>query len=213
VRLRSPRPARPRPQVRRAPGQTASEVLVVLALLGIFAGLALPGTDRAFKRARLRGASRDLGLLFRRARTEAVLTRQRLGVVFERADGYSYAIYRDGNGNGIRRADIRSGVDVRLVGPVRIPERYRGVEVRIGPPPPIPRIPPEPGEVEDLDDPVKFGPTDIVSFSPEGTTSAGTVYLSIGRSYLAGVRLLGVTGRVRMWEYDPFQRRWQLLST
>ena len=44
--------------------------------------------------------------------------------------------------------------------------------------------PPGSGPLRDLDDPVKFGRSDLVSFSPLGRSSSGTVYLEDGRGGL-----------------------------
>jgi hypothetical protein len=181
----------------------------MLAIVGLFTAVVVPVTGSSLERGRLRAASRHLGTLFRGLRNEAILLNRRLGVIFDPADGYAYSVYLDGNGNGIRRADIASGVDTRLRGPVRIGGEFAGVEVRIGPPPPIPLIPPERGRLDGLDDPVKFGPSDIVSFAANGDSSSGTVYLSIGAARMAAVRLSAPVGRVHFWEYDPSGHTWE----
>jgi hypothetical protein len=58
-------------------------------------------------------------------------------------------------------------------------------------------------------DPIRVGRSRMLSFSPTGTSSTGTVYLrGRGRRQLA-VRVLGVTGRIRALWFDFGAGRWQ----
>ena len=198
-----------RPWARSGRGRGLTETLVVLALLAWFTALGMPIARESLVRWRLRAAGREMAMLFRRARTEAALFGRSIGVIFSRAEGYRYALYRDGNGNGIRTLEVRRGIDVRIAGPFSLPERFPGVQIRIAPPPPIPEVPPETGWLGNLEDPVKFANTDIASFSPDGSCTGGTLYLSMGRERMAAVRVLGATGRMRLWEYDARGRRWE----
>ena len=198
-----------RPAISRSRGRGLGETLVVLALMSWFTAIGVPVAGESLRRARLRGAAREMGMLFRRARSEAALQCRNVGVVFFAAEWYHYSLHLDGNGNGIRMQEARRGIDPRVAGPFSMSERFPGVEVRIAPPPPIPEVPPDTGKLDDLDDPVKFVPSDIVSFSPAGSSSPGTLYLSMGVSRMSAVRVLGATGRVKFWEYDARGRRWE----
>jgi hypothetical protein len=57
-------------------------------------------------------------------------------------------------------------------------------------------------------DAVRLGASDLLSFSPFGTATSGTVYLRSrgGRQY--AVRILGATGRVRVLEYSHETGKW-----
>ena len=87
----------------------------------------------------------------------------------------------------------------------------RVATIRLGFPPggPFPRIPPNRGVIENLDDPVQFGRSDVVSFSRLGRSSSGTVYLADGRESLFGVVLVGPSSRVRVWRFDARAGRWR----
>ena len=178
------------------------ELLAVLALLGILLGSSLAPLGEAIERARLRSAARDMATTFRLARTEAILRRTSVGVVFERASGYAFRIHVDGNGNGIRTSETRSGVDPCTRSAESIAERYRGVRVGLLSSLAVPRIPPDTGTLAAGADPVQFGASDIVSFSPSGKCTPGTLYLTVGERRVAAVRVLGPIGRVRIWEYE-----------
>jgi hypothetical protein len=58
------------------------------------------------------------------------------------------------------------------------------------------------------DDPIRFGRSDLVSFSPRGTSSSGTLYVSDGRLAAAAIVLYGGTGRIRIWVYDRERGAW-----
>jgi hypothetical protein len=122
-------------------------------------------------------------------------------------DGWAWFAVRDGNGNGIRTAEIRDGRDPVLSGPHGI---GFGSGVRFGFPPAIvpPAIPPRSGRIDRLDDPIRFGASDLIAFSPRGSASSGTLYLTDGARELYGVVLFGVTGRVRVARYDAATGRW-----
>ena len=67
--------------------------------------------------------------------------------------------------------------------------------MRVGINPGIPALPPEQGPLSG--DPVRFGVSDILSFSPLGTATPGTFYLA-GDSGQAAVRVTGGSARVRL---------------
>jgi hypothetical protein len=56
---------------------------------------------------------------------------------------------------------------------------------------------------------VRFGVSDIVTFTPQGTASSGTLYVSDGRDTVFAVVLYGRTGRIRTWRFDRGAWRWR----
>jgi hypothetical protein len=54
---------------------------------------------------------------------------------------------------------------------------------------------------------VVFGSTDVVSFSPVGDASSGSLYVSDGRM-LAAIVLYGPTARARVYRYDAAREEW-----
>jgi hypothetical protein len=60
------------------------------------------------------------------------------------------------------------------------------------------------------DDPVRFGRSDLVSFTPVGSASSGTLYVTDRRHALFAVVLFGPTARLRVWRFVPAERRWTL---
>jgi hypothetical protein len=151
--------------------------------------------------------------VIRQARAMAANRGRYVAVRFHREEeGYRFAIYEDGNGNGVREADIKNGVDREISTPEKIESRFPGVQVRIVDRSKISKIPPAGGDLKNHHDPVKFGNSDLISFSPLGSSSSGTLYLSAGRYDMAGVKVFGPTVRIQIWIYDYFKDGWRKMK-
>jgi len=178
----------------RAPGFTLVETLLVVALMLVFAALAAPALRARSVEAHLLGAGQAFRSEFRRAQSMAVRSNTYTAIRFERrGDEAYYGIYADGNGNGVLSSDIRSGHDPLVAGPFPLTGGAPGVRVAINPG--TPAVPPERGLLEG--DPIRFGPSDLLSFSPLGTATPGTFYLA-GEVAQAAVRVNGGSARVRL---------------
>lgn len=194
----------------RQRGFSLVEALAVVAIAGIAAAVAFPAAAALRNGGRAAAGARVLAMEMHALRWRSVAQRRAHGLLFTRdAQGWSWRVARDGNGNGIRTAEVAGGVDPVLSGPHRLESRVEGA--RLGAPPggPHPEVPPRTGSV-DPDDPVAFGSSNVVAFGPLGTASSGTVYLTDGRTALQAVVLFGPTSRVRVWSYDTRSGRWML---
>ena len=192
-------------------GFTLAELLVVVALAGILLAAAVPALASLRAGARGGAAARVLAGEFRDLRFRSVARRRYHALAFERdARGWAWRVVRDGNGNGVRTVEIRAGTDPVLSGPHRLEDRVERVRPGFPDDGPFPAVPPARGWIDRLDDPVRFGRSDLVSFSPLGRSSSGTVYLTDGIRGLWAVVLYGPTTRVRVWRYDRGSRRWVL---
>jgi prepilin-type N-terminal cleavage/methylation domain-containing protein len=187
-------------------GFSLVEVLVAVAIVLAMAAAALPVFRAQFADAHLVGAGQQFKSQFRLAHSAAVRAGVYTAIRFERRDDgtFWYAVYQDGDGDGVRSADIEAGEDRLVSGPFPLTGGAPGVSVAINPH--VPALPPEHGELSG--DPVRFGPSDILSFSPVGTATPGTFYLA-GDSAQAAVRVTGGSARVRLmvWRGGVWRER------
>ena len=122
-------------------------------------------------------------------------------------DSYQYAAYADGNGDGVRAADIESGVDPRIQDDEQLSNQFAHVAFGTLPGlPPVDPASPPPGA-----DPIRFGVSDSAAFTPLGTATPGSLYI-IGRSRAQYVvRVLGETGKTRILKFDAKVGQWKPL--
>jgi type II secretory pathway pseudopilin PulG len=179
-----------------APGYTFLEVLFASALLCILAGISIPSVVGAVDRSRGAGAARYLAARMALARARAVSRSATVGLLFgEDERGRWFSVVEDGNGDGIRTRDIDERVDRVVDAPVVISDLFPGAAIGLAPGTPAA-------------DALALGGTTILSFSPNGTASSGTVYL-VGRDGTQwSVRVLGVTARARVLRYERATNRW-----
>jgi hypothetical protein len=179
-------------------------LLIVLLSAGVIAAMAAPLTAGVVEAGRIRHAAGFLSSRFRLARQEAIARSANVGVVFDIEDeGWRLRVCRDGTRNGLRRADVQSGVDPCFDGPYALDELFPSVTIAVDPALRGPGG--EPGSA----DPVRFGSADIVSFSPLGSCTAGSVFLRSRSGQQFTVRVGGLTSRIRVLWYEPAQSAWR----
>lgn len=190
-----------------ARGYSLVELLVCVAVLGLVLTAALTDTRDARRRVAVDGAARHLALALRAARTEAALRGRSVAVQFlASAEGVTYRLVADGNGNGVRGPDIEAGVD-RALGPVRrLDQDFAGIRFGVGCD--CPGI--DGGEaLNPGSPPVQFGGSALAVFTAQGTATSGTAYVTAGdASSSFAVRVLGSTGRTRVLRFDPARNAW-----
>jgi hypothetical protein len=184
-------------------GLTLQEMTVVCGLVGLLAAFSIPSFEAYSRRARIAGAARLFTGEFRKARSMAVRSGVYTAIRFERRDGGpEFSVYADGNRNGVRSAEIEKGLDRRIAGP--FPLHGGAPRVSVAVLPGLPAVPPDTGLLQG-DDPIRFGRSDILSFSPLGTATPGTFYLA-GEGMQGAVRVT-TSARVRLLLWHG--GRWQ----
>lgn len=186
------------------------ELVIALALFSLIVVVSIPSLVEISARMRVRMAAQEVANTLVSARSHAVRYSARVGVKFRTLeDGrVTYTLYRDGDGDGVRNADIASGRDP-AVGPPRQLQGF-GSGVRFGFPQGVaPRDPGNPSRrLDRLDDPLRFNVSDLASFDPVGGSTPGTAYLTDGQRQLAAVRVYGRTGKLRILIYDVETETW-----
>ncbi len=196
--LRSHRPAR---------GITLFELLTTLAILSLTAGLTSAAVHTFAGMTSLRAATHEIASVFSQARNRALFRNAYSGVKWIARDGdLSLEIHDDGDGDGVRNDDIDRGVDPLVFGPVTVKNRWP--KVTVGFIPGFLARDPKGNPVGDLSDPIRFGRSDIASFSPAGDCSPGSVWLGDGHDRQALVRLTPGSSTIGIYEWVASRRTW-----
>src|SRR5436190_9036347 len=150
----------------RSRGMSLAECLVTVAIIAIMTMLALPNAAEMMRR-------RDLYREAERVRESMAYTQMRAyslsancGVYyFQRGSEWMYAVYLDGDGDGVLRKDILSGTDKLIEGPYALLDHPTLIGVGFAP------GMTDPDSMQPLSaaaSPVAFNQSAICSFSPRG---------------------------------------------
>ena len=180
----------------RAAGYTVIELLFVLGAIVLVAGITVPTMIGTIDRSRGMAAARFLASRLTLARTQAVSWGRSVALRFEDdGNGIAFSVYEDGNRNGVQTADIQRHVDRQLEPRILLSEQFPGVAIGM-----TPGDPPAAA--------VRLGGTTLLSFSPLGTATSGTIFVRGRDGTQWAVRVLGVTGRTRVLRYAPETGEW-----
>jgi len=187
-------------------GAALIDLVAATALTVVLAAIAVPMAAGTLDRERaIMGAQYLVGQL-QRARLESLRRGQSVAVHVRIAgDRAACQLFVDGNGNGVLQRDIDRGVDPALAPETWLDEQARAVTLRIN------QTITDVGGSTTLvagDDPVRIGSTSLVSFSPQGGATSGTLYVAATRGPQMAVRIFGATGRVRTLVFDAPTRQW-----
>ena len=186
-----------------AAGFTLIELVFALALSIVLVGVAIPVGADALDDMRTRAAARYVAGRIATSRLGAINRSRAIGLRFvPGSPDYQFGAYVDGNGNGVRTLEIQSGTDVPLGTSRQLGADFRGVHfgLTIG-------MPDLDGLRNTSTDGVRIGTPKILTVSPDGTATSGTLYVQGARAQYA-VRVLGATGRTRVLKYEPGSRSW-----
>jgi type II secretion system GspH-like protein len=166
-----------------------------MVLAAVVAGFAVPQVLVALDRQTAWAAARYLAARMAVARSHAVMRSANVALRFttDRGD-VMFQMFLDDNHNGVRSLDIGSHVDRELDAPTRLSELFPGVVIGIS--------------TELGTDPVKIGTTNLLSFTPLGTATPGTIYVRGRDGLQLAIRITGATGRARLLRYVPRTREW-----
>lgn len=192
---------------RRTAGYALVELLAVLLILGFLFAVGLPALAQISAQISLKTACVDLASMLNQVRAQAAFDGKDVGVKWQLTeDDLIYTVYADGNGNGILSDDIRRGIDPRVAGPVSLKKRYPGITFSFFPG--FKGADPGGAPIGDLSDPIRFGRSDICTFSPMGRATPGSLYMSNGRDRQAVIRVSPMSAALQVYDWVPGARKW-----
>ena len=122
-------------------GLSLLESLVVLALLATGVLVVVPTAAEVGRRDRVTAAAREIATAFHALRWKSVSEGRNRGLYFEqRAEEWVWTEVADGNGNGLRTAEVRDGTDPAVAAERRPVVHDAGVFLGFPPGKRIPRI-------------------------------------------------------------------------
>ena len=176
-------------------GFTLIEAMVVLIVMSVMLIISV-GAIGAIKE---QSASSALVTTFQavtsEARSRAIFENVSFGITFTDAGGrVSIRLYRDGDGDGVTKDDIRRGKDKAVSMPEPLANEGSAIALPVG-------VTEDPtGRPLKGQDAVRFGSGDILTFTPRATATPGTLYINEGVSDNGwAVRVAGIDGRIRVY--------------
>jgi hypothetical protein len=183
-------------------GYSLVEAVVMMFLMGLLSLVGIGSFTRLAAQSSTRALAQVVRSLVAESAARAVSGRAYVGIVFERGErGASARIVEDGDWDGVTHEDIARGTDRPLGSPIYLREghAYLGLPDAV-------RTDPSGAPILD-DDPVRFGRGDILSFSPTGTSTPGSLYLrDVSGKEAWAFRVAGLDGRIRCYRW--WKGRW-----
>jgi hypothetical protein len=168
----------------------------VLGLVAVITAAAVPQALASLDHDRAVVAARYVASRMRLARMQAVSRSATVALRFdEGAQTTALASFIDGNHDGVRTQEIHAGVDRLLDAAVPLGSLFPGGL----------------GSHAAVDRGDAVGRPDVrtlVSFTPAGTASSRSVYVTGRDGSRYAVRVLGATGRTLLERYEPSRGRW-----
>jgi hypothetical protein len=171
--------------------------MLAIALLAVLGGIAIPQALGTLDSARTGAAARYVVSRLMLARAQAVQRSASVAIRIDRdTRGFRVAAYQDSNRNGVRSRDIELQIDRAIEREVRLPELFPGVDFGLS----------IDGQAAD---PIQLGGTSLLTFTPTGTATSGSLYIRGRNGLQYAVRVIGATGRTRLQRYDERQHGWR----
>lgn len=189
----------------RRNGYSLTEMLVAVAIAGLFVLVSLPALGNVQRRMALRAATAEIRSIFHVSRMRAIAQGRNTGLKFKRVGSeWTFATYDDGDGDGLRNDDIARRIDKLVEEPRVVLRESRAVTIGL-----LDRTikDPDGARLRPRDSPVQFGRSLLCSFSPFGQATPGTIYLT-DRQNLWAVRVYGPTAKIRVLRWDDERRKW-----
>jgi len=182
--------------------------MFVCGLIATLSGVAVPQILASLDAMRTAAAARYVSARLQSARMTAVMRSAAVAIRFKTdASGYTFTAYIDGNRNGVLTREIQSGVDRQIAGVGHLGDSFAGVDFGT-----TENLPPvDSGGAPPGSDPIRIGASDLLTFTPRGTSTTGSLFVRGRRGDQYVVRIFGDTGKTRILKFDERSGKWKPL--
>ena len=190
-----------------ARGAAVIDIIVATALCVTLAAIAVPVVGGTLDRERTIVGAQYLAGQLQRARLESLKRARAVAVRLELVDDRThFQLFADGNGNGVLQRDIDRNIDLPLAPAEWLDQQVREISLRLN------------QDVTEIagsatigpgDDPLRIGSTSLLTFTPVGTATSGTLYVAAPQGPQMAIRVFGATGRIRVLMFDARMRQWR----
>ena len=188
-------------------GAALIDIIVSSTLCITLAAIAVPVVGGTLDRERSIVGARYLAGQLLRARLESLKRARAVAVRLELVDGRThFQLFADGNGNGVLQRDIDRRVDRPLAPGEWLDDQVREISLRLNQD--VAEIAGS-GTLGPGDDPVRIGNTSLLTFTPIGSATSGTLYVAGPRGPQMAIRIFGASGRIRVLMFDAQMRQWR----
>ncbi len=187
-------------------GVALADILAATALTALVSATTIPVVAGALAHERTRVGAQYLATVLQQTQLEALRRGTFVALrLTPGPHGTRWQAFADGNGNGVLARDIEDGIDVPLGPADHLGVHAREVSLRLNQA--VPDIGGD-GMLSAGADPLRIGRSSLLSFSPTGSATAGTLYVSAPRGPQMAIRITGPTGRVRLLRFDMGASAW-----
>jgi hypothetical protein len=185
-------------------GTSLVEALVAAAVAVTVGAASVPALLGQRDSLHAAGAARHVAALVHATRAESLKRGVHVALVFQWSGrDFRFAMFADGNYDGVRAADMAAGIDRQVSAWVLIGDQFPRAAFGI-----VPGVSDPDSGAMLTGSPLKLGGSSVLSFGPAGSATSGTVYLRGPAEQQYAVRLLGATGRSRLLRFNFRERRW-----
>jgi prepilin-type N-terminal cleavage/methylation domain-containing protein len=177
-------------------GFTLVEAMVALIIMSVLFLISVSAIGAIREKSASEAVVSTFEAIASEARSRSIGEGVYFGIVvfIEAGERVSARLYRDGDYDGIDSEDIRKGIDKA----VSMPESLINEASKIALPTGITKDPS--GKPLNGQDAIRFGRSDILSFSPKATATPGTLYIQEGSGDDGwAIRVTGIDGRIRIY--------------
>jgi hypothetical protein len=189
-----------------ARGAALIDVVFTAGLVAVLSGIAIPLWHSARQHSAARAGMHYVAARLQHVRVEAIKRNVHVALRVDPDTLDRVGVYADADGDGVLQSDIDRGIDLPIAPEERWSDHLGAFALRIN------QNVTEPDTGTALvagSDPLRIGHTALVSFSPLGSTTSGTLYFAEPAGPQMAVRLLGATGRLRVLRFDAAGRQWR----